>query len=91
MLSLNRRIHRAYQRTRDANFSLEGLIGFNMHQRTAGIIGTGKIGIATMRILKGFGMKLLAFDPYPNWSWVRSTLICTRCMRSLMSSLCTAR
>ncbi|MGX8942488.1 2-hydroxyacid dehydrogenase [Symbiopectobacterium sp. Eva_TO] len=66
MLSLNRRIHRAYQRTRDANFSLEGLIGFNMHQRTAGIIGTGKIGIATMRILKGFGMKLLAFDPYPN-------------------------
>ncbi len=66
MLCLNRRIHRAYQRTRDANFSLEGLIGFNMHQRTAGIIGTGKIGIATMRILKGFGMKLLAFDPYPN-------------------------
>lgn len=66
MLSLNRRIHRAYQRTRDANFSLEGLIGFNMHNRTAGIIGTGKIGIAAMRILKGFGMRLLAFDPYPN-------------------------
>ncbi|ARZ00980.1 D-lactate dehydrogenase [Yersinia ruckeri] len=66
MLSLNRRIHRAYQRTRDANFSLEGLIGFNMHGRTAGIIGTGKIGIATMRILKGFGMRLLAFDPYPS-------------------------
>ncbi|ACS85539.1 2-hydroxyacid dehydrogenase [Musicola paradisiaca] len=66
MMSLNRRIHRAYQRTRDANFSLEGLIGFNMHQRTAGIIGTGKIGIAALRILKGFGMNLLAFDPYPN-------------------------
>ncbi|MBK5142228.1 2-hydroxyacid dehydrogenase [Budviciaceae bacterium BWR-B9] len=66
MMSLNRRIHRAYQRTRDANFSLEGLIGFNMHNRTAGIIGTGKIGIATMRILKGFGMRLLAFDPYPS-------------------------
>ncbi|HHL2560776.1 TPA: 2-hydroxyacid dehydrogenase [Yersinia enterocolitica] len=66
MLSLNRRIHRAYQRTRDANFSLEGLIGFNMHGRTAGIIGTGKIGVATMRILKGFGMHLLAYDPYPN-------------------------
>ncbi|MGL5006616.1 MAG: 2-hydroxyacid dehydrogenase [Plesiomonas sp.] len=66
MLTLNRRIHRAYQRTRDANFSLEGLTGFNMHERTAGIIGTGKIGIATMRILKGFGMKLLAFDPYVN-------------------------
>jgi D-lactate dehydrogenase len=66
MMTLNRRIHRAYQRTRDANFSLEGLIGFNMHGRTAGIIGTGKIGLATLRILKGFGMRLLAFDPYPN-------------------------
>lgn len=66
MMTLNRRIHRAYQRTRDANFSLEGLIGFNMHGRTAGVIGTGKIGVATLRILKGFGMRLLAFDPYPN-------------------------
>ena len=66
MMTLNRRIHRAYQRTRDANFSLEGLIGFNMHGRTAGIIGTGKIGLATLRILKGFGMRLLAFDPWPN-------------------------
>ncbi|QHM75428.1 D-lactate dehydrogenase [Mixta theicola] len=66
MMTLNRRIHRAYQRTRDANFSLEGLIGFNMHGRTAGVIGTGKIGIATLRILKGFGMRLLAFDPWPN-------------------------
>ncbi|WP_373768058.1 2-hydroxyacid dehydrogenase [Glaesserella sp.] len=66
MMTLNRRIHRAYQRTREANFSLEGLIGFNMHGRTVGVIGTGKIGIATMRILKGFGMHILAFDPYKN-------------------------
>ena len=66
MMTLNRRIHRAYQRTRDANFALDGLIGFNMHNRTAGVIGTGKIGLATLRILKGFGMKLLAFDPYPS-------------------------
>lgn len=66
MLSLNRRIHRAYQRTRDANFSLEGLIGFNMYGKTVGIIGTGKIGLATMRILKGFGMNILAFDPFKN-------------------------
>lgn len=66
MMSLNRKIHRAYQRTRDANFSLEGLIGFNMHNRTVGIIGTGKIGMAAMRILKGFGMRILAYDPYPN-------------------------
>ena len=66
MMSLNRQSHRAYQRTREANFSLEGLIGFNMYQRTAGIIGTGKIGVAAMRILKGFGMRILAFDPYPS-------------------------
>lgn len=66
MMTLNRRIHRAYQRTRDANFSLEGLTGFTMHGKTAGVIGTGKIGIAALRILKGFGMRLLASDPYPN-------------------------
>ncbi|MBP2197843.1 2-hydroxyacid dehydrogenase [Pantoea cypripedii] len=64
MMTLNRRIHRAYQRTRDANFSLDGLTGFNMHNKTAGVVGTGKIGVAAMRILKGFGMRLLAFDPY---------------------------
>ncbi|PKH26774.1 2-hydroxyacid dehydrogenase [Enterobacterales bacterium CwR94] len=66
MMTLNRRIHRAYQRTRDANFSLEGLTGFNMYGKTAGVIGTGKIGVATLRILKGFGMRLLAHDPYPS-------------------------
>ncbi|KDB44418.1 2-hydroxyacid dehydrogenase [Glaesserella parasuis] len=66
MMTLNRRIHRAYQRTREANFSLEGLIGFNMYKRTVGVIGTGKIGIATTRILKGFGMNILAFDPFKN-------------------------
>ncbi|MCK9647141.1 2-hydroxyacid dehydrogenase [Haemophilus influenzae] len=66
MMTLNRRIHRAYQRTREANFSLEGLIGFNMHGRTVGVIGMGKIGIAVMRILKGFGMNILAYDPFKN-------------------------
>lgn len=66
MMSLNRRIHRAYQRTRDANFSLEGLTGLTLYGKTAGVIGTGKIGIAALRILKGFGMHLLAFDPYPS-------------------------
>jgi D-lactate dehydrogenase len=66
MMSLNRRFHKAYQRTRDANFSLEGLVGFNFYGKTAGIIGTGKIGIATMRILKGLGMEILCYDPYEN-------------------------
>ena len=66
MMSLNRRFHKAYQRTRDANFSLEGLVGFNFYGKTAGIIGTGKIGLATMRILKGLGMEILCYDPYEN-------------------------
>lgn len=66
MLTLNRRIHKAYQRTRDANFSLEGLTGFNLFGKTAGVIGTGKIGLATIRILKGFGMEVLAYDPFKN-------------------------
>lgn len=66
MMTLNRKIHKAYQRTRDANFALDGLVGFNMFGRTAGIIGTGKIGLATLRILKGFGMNLLVHDPFVN-------------------------
>ncbi|MEL7291641.1 MAG: 2-hydroxyacid dehydrogenase [Pseudomonadota bacterium] len=66
MMSLNRRFHKAYQRTRDANFNLEGLVGFNFFGKTAGVIGTGKIGIATMRILKGLGMEILCHDPYQN-------------------------
>ncbi|WP_261833610.1 2-hydroxyacid dehydrogenase [Vibrio ishigakensis] len=66
MMTLNRRFHKAYQRTRDANFSLEGLVGFNFFGKTAGIIGTGKIGCATIRILKGLGMRVLCFDPYPS-------------------------
>lgn len=66
MMCLNRRFHKAYQRTRDANFSLEGLTGFNFHGKTAGVIGTGKIGLATMRILKGLGMNVLCYDPYPS-------------------------
>ncbi|MFV7768980.1 MULTISPECIES: 2-hydroxyacid dehydrogenase [Shewanella] len=66
MLTLNRKVHKAYQRTRDANFSLEGLVGFNMHGRTVGVIGTGKIGVATIKILLGFGCTVVAYDPYPN-------------------------
>ncbi len=66
MMTLNRRIHKAYQRTRDANFSLEGLVGFNLFGKIVGVIGTGKIGLALIKILKGFGCHVLAYDPYPS-------------------------
>ena len=66
MLSLNRKIHRAYWRTRDGNFSLNGLMGFDMHGKTIGIIGMGKIAKILIRLLKGFGMRILAYDLYPD-------------------------
>ena len=66
MLSLNRKIHRAYWRTRDGNFSLNGLMGLDMHGKTIGIIGTGKIAKILIRLLKGFGMRILAYDLYPD-------------------------
>lgn len=66
MLSLNRKIHRASARVREANFSLEGLIGFDMHGKTVGVVGTGKIGLCVTKIMAGFGCKVLAFDPVPN-------------------------
>ncbi|MDF5711104.1 MAG: 2-hydroxyacid dehydrogenase [Nostoc sp. S4] len=66
ILSLNRKIHRAYNRVRESNFSLDGLLGFNLHQRTVGIIGTGKIGLILGQIMKGFGCDILAYDVYHN-------------------------
>jgi D-lactate dehydrogenase len=66
ILALNRKIYRAYGRVRDGNFALNGLLGFDMHGRTVGVIGTGKIGAVFARIMAGFGCRLLAFDPYPN-------------------------
>ncbi len=66
ILTLNRKLHKAYIRTRDHNFSLEGLCGFDLFEKTVGIIGTGKIGCAFADICKGFGMNILGFDPYEN-------------------------
>jgi D-lactate dehydrogenase len=66
ILSLNRKTHRAYYRIRDGNFSINGLLGFDMNGKTAGIIGTGKIGRCLISILKGFGMEILAYDVYPD-------------------------
>ena len=63
ILSLNRKLHRAYARVREQNFSLEGLMGFDLHGRTVGIVGTGRIGTVLGRILTGFGCDILAHDP----------------------------
>ena len=65
LLCLNRKIHRAFNRTRDYNFSINGLTGFDLHGKTAGIIGTGKIGQIFIDICRGFGMNIIAYDPYP--------------------------
>jgi D-lactate dehydrogenase len=65
-MTLNRKIHRAYNRVRENNFSLTGLLGFTLHSKTCGIIGTGRIGICTAKILRGFGCKLLAYDVFQN-------------------------
>lgn len=68
ILTLNRKIHRAHNRTREANFSLDGLLGFDLHGRTVGVIGTGKIGAVFINVMKGLGCHILAYDPYPNES-----------------------
>ena len=66
ILALNRQTHRAYNRVREGNFALEGLLGFDLHGKTVGVIGTGKIGATFIGVMSGFGCVLLAYDPYPN-------------------------
>jgi len=75
LLTLNRKTHRAYNRVRELNFSLNGLVGFDLHAKTAGVIGTGKIGRAAAQILRGFGMRVLAFDPFPMDDWAKQTRV----------------
>src|SRR5580693_2227049 len=69
ILTLNRKIHRAFNRVREFNFSLSGLVGFDLCGKTAGIIGTGKTGRIVGEILCGFRMRVLASDPFPNQEW----------------------
>lgn len=66
ILTLNRKTHKAYNRVREGNFSLERLMGFNLHQKKVAVIGTGNIGAAFCRILRGFGCKISAYDPFPS-------------------------
>lgn len=69
VLALNRRIHRAFNRVREQNFSLAGLVGFDLHGKTCGIVGTGKIGRVAAEIFRGFGMRVVAYDPTPQPEW----------------------
>ena len=69
VLTLNRRIHRAFNRVREQNFSLAGLVGFDLHGKTCGIVGTGKIGRVAAGIFRGFGMRVVAYDPTPQPEW----------------------
>lgn len=69
MLALNRKVHRAWLRTRDSNFSIQGLLGFDLHGKTAGLIGLGQIGRVTAEILRGFGMRVLGCDPLIDAAW----------------------
>lgn len=71
LLTLNRKTHRAFNRVREHNFSLNGLVGNDLHGKTAGIIGTGKIGRITAQILRGFGMRVLVMDVFPNMEWAK--------------------
>ncbi|MDN3649757.1 2-hydroxyacid dehydrogenase [Reinekea marina] len=66
ILALNRNIHRAYNRVRENNYALDGLMGFDLHGKTIGVIGTGKIGLAFIKIMRGFGCTVNCYDPYPN-------------------------
>jgi D-lactate dehydrogenase len=66
ILSLNRKVHRAYNRVREGNFSIEGLLGFDLHGATVGVIGTGRIGAIFAQIMHGFGCQLVGFDTYQN-------------------------
>lgn len=66
ILALDRKIHRAYERVREGNFALEGLLGFDLHGRTVGLVGVGRIGLVMARIMNGFGCEVIAYDPVPN-------------------------
>ncbi|MBB5353538.1 D-lactate dehydrogenase [Haloferula luteola] len=73
LLALNRKIHRAYYRVREMNFSLGGLVGFDLHGKTVGVVGTGKIGKLAAGIFRGFGCDVLASDAYPDAHWASAT------------------
>ncbi|MBI2928314.1 MAG: 2-hydroxyacid dehydrogenase [Verrucomicrobia bacterium] len=85
LLALNRKLHRAYNRVRELNFSLNGLVGFDLFGKTVGIVGTGKIGRITAQIFRGFETRVLAYDPFPAADWARQCNIEYTDLRALLA------
>lgn len=72
LLTLNRKIHRAYNRVREHNFSLNGLVGFDVCGKTVGVVGTGRIGRIVAQIFRGFEAEVVAYDPFPSLDWAKA-------------------
>ncbi len=85
LLCLNRKIHRAYNRVREHNFALDGLVGFDLNGKTAGILGTGKIGRLAAGLLRGFGMRVMAYDPFPGNEWASAQGVEYRSFQDVLS------
>jgi D-lactate dehydrogenase len=86
LLTLNRKIHRAYNRVRELNFSLSGLVGFDIQGKTVGIIGTGKIGRIAAQIFRGFEANVIAHDPFPTLAWAKAHAIQYTDLDTLLAS-----
>lgn len=84
VLTLNRKFHRAFNRVREGNFALDGLLGFDLHGKTVGVVGTGRIGICFIKIALGFGCRVLVFDPKPN-DEIQSLAVETVSMETLLA------
>jgi D-lactate dehydrogenase len=82
--TLNRKIHRAYNRVREQNYTLSGLVGFDLHGKTVGIVGTGKIGRIAAQIFRGYSCRVLAFDKYPDLKWAQTHGVTYSSLESLL-------
>ncbi|MCA9777075.1 MAG: 2-hydroxyacid dehydrogenase [Candidatus Eremiobacteraeota bacterium] len=87
LLCLNRKLHKSYNRVREGNFALHGLLGFDLHGKTVGVVGTGKIGSVVVDILKGFGCQVLAYDPFPSRQDIQYVELAELLKRSRVVSL----
>ncbi len=85
LLALNRKIHRAYNRVREHNFSLSGLVGFDLYGKTVGVLGTGKIGRIAAQIFRGFGCSVIAYDPMPQLAWAATHGVVYADLETVMS------